>query len=169
MSIAGRVPARLVVLLAILLVIGFGSLGQFPMYYAFTQELSVSRMGTGHRQSELPHLDLDGPRPGADRPLGRPDPFVFRRSRSLAGLMPLIGFLALLLLWNARGEQRRRKLTRPRIHEMSHDPSTLYSMARRSLGMVLVLRTAARAAQGPVARRARRARSRRRSCWPTRS
>ena len=73
--------------LAVLLVVGFGSLGQFPMYYAFTQELSVSRMGTGHRHPELPHVDLDGPDPGADRPVGRPHAFVLRgdvRGRAVA-------------------------------------------------------------------------------------
>ena len=68
--------------LAILLVIGFGSLGQFPMYYAFTQELSVSRMGRVTGTLSFLTWTVDGPRPGADRPVARPDPFVLRRSRS---------------------------------------------------------------------------------------
>ncbi len=34
--------------------------------------------GTGHRDVELPHLDRDGPRPGADRPMAGSDAFVFR-------------------------------------------------------------------------------------------
>ncbi len=74
-------------LLAVLLVVGFGSLGQFPMYYAFTQELSVSRMGrvTG----ALSFLTWTSTAL-IQEPIGRwvePDAFVFRghvRGRALA-------------------------------------------------------------------------------------
>ena len=90
-------------LLAVLLVVGFGSLGQFPMYYAFTQELSVHRLGrvTG----TLSFLTWTSTAL-IQEPIGR----WVNRTHSyaavtfVAGLMPLIGLLALLLLW---GREKR--------------------------------------------------------------
>ena len=86
-------------LLATLLVIGFGSLGQFPTYYAFTQELSARRMGnvTGVLSflTWMVHALVQ-------EPIGR----WLDRTHSygpvmlLAGLMPLVGLLAVVLLWN---------------------------------------------------------------------
>jgi ACS family hexuronate transporter-like MFS transporter len=85
----------------LLLAIGFGSLGQFPTYYAFTQELSVRQMGkvTGVLSfvtwtsfalvSWLIGLWID--RTGS-----------YSAVTFIAGLTPLVGFLAILLLWNDR-------------------------------------------------------------------
>jgi len=86
-------------LLGTLLVIGFGSLGQFPTYYAFTQELSVRQMGkvtgvlsfvtwtsTAFVQEQIGRwIDRTG---------------SFSAVTCLAGLVPALGLLALLLLWN---------------------------------------------------------------------
>ena len=86
--------------LGILLVIGFGSLGQFPVYYSLTQELSVSRMGrvTG----TLSFLTWTATAL-VQEPIGRwlDRTHSYSEVTFLAGLMPMIGFLALLLLWNA--------------------------------------------------------------------
>ncbi|MGC8643392.1 MAG: MFS transporter [Isosphaeraceae bacterium] len=101
----GALPAFLPaswLLLGVFLAIGFGSLGQFPTYYAFTQELSVREMGkvTGILSfvcwiSWAVISDRTG--------------WWIDRTRSytaitvLAGLAPVLGLLALLFLWNSRG------------------------------------------------------------------
>ncbi len=97
--VAAGLPAS-VLLLATLLVIGFGSLGQFPTYYAFTQELSARRMGniTGVLSflTWVVHAQVQEP---IGRWLDRTHnyaPVMF-----LAGLTPLVGLLAILLLWNS--------------------------------------------------------------------
>ncbi len=115
--VAAGLPAS-GLLLATLLVIGFGSLGQFPTYYAFTQELSARRMGNITGRAELP--DLDGPRARAkaDRPLARPT-HRYGPVMLLAGLMPLIGLLAVVLLWNPWW-RRSVALNRSDIHMRSH-------------------------------------------------
>jgi MFS transporter, ACS family, hexuronate transporter len=86
-------------LLGTLLVIGFGSLGQFPTYYAFTQELSIRQMGkvtgvlsfvtwtsTAFLQGLIGRwIDRTG---------------SYSAVTCLAGLVPVLGLLALLLLWD---------------------------------------------------------------------
>ena len=89
-------------LLGIFLAIGFGSLGQFPNYYAFTQELSVRQMGkvTG----VLSFVTWISWAVISDR-----TGWWIDRTKSyteitvLAGLAPLLGLLALVFLWNSRG------------------------------------------------------------------
>jgi ACS family hexuronate transporter-like MFS transporter len=96
--LAAALPASSL-LLATLLVIGFGSLGQFPTYYAFTQELSARKMGnvTGVLSflTWMFYAVVSGPiGRWADR-TGSYSHVTF-----LAGLVPMLGFLAVLFLWD---------------------------------------------------------------------
>jgi ACS family hexuronate transporter-like MFS transporter len=98
-TLAAVLPASRL-LLTILLLIGFGSLGQFPNYYAFTQELSARRMGnvTGVL-SFIFWLSYSI----VSRPIGRwvDRTGSYSQVMFLAGLLPLLGFLALTLLWGS--------------------------------------------------------------------
>ncbi|HKI19732.1 MAG TPA: MFS transporter [Isosphaeraceae bacterium] len=102
--LAAALPAS-GLLLATLLVIGFGSLGQFPTYYSFTQELSARRMGniTGVLSflTWMVHANVQ-------KPIGRwiDRTGSFSQVMFLAGLTPLLGLLAVLVLWNT---PRRRE------------------------------------------------------------
>jgi ACS family hexuronate transporter-like MFS transporter len=94
-------------LLAALLVIGFGSLGQFPIYYAWSQELSVRRMGkiTG----ALSFLTWTATAL-ANVPIGAwiDKTHSYSEVTMLAGLMPFLGFVAILVLWNGAQERSVR-------------------------------------------------------------
>ncbi len=100
-TLAALLPAS-PVLLATLLLIGFGSLGQFPIYYALTQELSARRMGniTGAFSFIfwLSYALVSGPigvwidRTGA-----------YSQVMFIAGLLPFLGLLALTALWSKKG------------------------------------------------------------------
>jgi len=96
--LAAALPAS-GLLLATLLLIGFGSLGQFPTYYSFTQELSARRMGNVvgvlSFLAWMFHAIVQDP---IGRWIDRTG--SFSQVMFLAGLTPLIGLLAVLLLWN---------------------------------------------------------------------
>jgi ACS family hexuronate transporter-like MFS transporter len=93
-------------LLGVLLAIGFGSLGQFPSYYAFTQELSVRRMGKVTGWFSFVNWI-------AWAALSIPIGWWIKETHSyaevalVAGLAPLLALSALLLLWNPRGSEAR--------------------------------------------------------------
>ena len=84
--------------------IGFGSLGQFPIYYALTQELSARRMGkiTGMFSfiSWMAYALVSGP---IGRWIDRTG--SYSQVMFIAGLLPLVGFLALALLWSGPEER----------------------------------------------------------------
>jgi ACS family hexuronate transporter-like MFS transporter len=90
-------------LLTLILILGFGALGLFPNYYSFSQELTVRHQGkvTGSLgfstwvASALMH-------PLVGRWLDQTKDYSL--VVSLAGLCPLIGFGALVLLWKPAKE-----------------------------------------------------------------
>jgi len=87
------------VMLGTLLVIGFGSLGQFPSYYAFTQELSVRQMGTiTGVLSFVTWTSTAFVQALIGRWIDRTG--SYSAVTCLAGLVPALGLLALLLLWD---------------------------------------------------------------------
>ncbi len=91
-------------LLAMLLVLGFGSLGQFPMYYAFSQELATRRLGRLTGALSFLTWTATGL---INELIGR----WVNRTHSysavtfVAGLLPSLGLLAMLLLWDDKKHQ----------------------------------------------------------------
>lgn len=92
-------------LIAVFLVVGFGALGVFPNYYSFTQDLTERHQGklTGFLSSGCwvalaewqKAIGLHVTRTGS-----YDLPFV------VSGLAPLVGFVAILLLWGPAGDRR---------------------------------------------------------------
>jgi MFS transporter, ACS family, hexuronate transporter len=85
-------------LLGVLLVIGFAALGLFPVYYSFSQDLTVQHQGkvTGAlgcinwlAMALLHELVGDSIKRTGN----------YSEGLALAGVVPLVGFLALLFLW----------------------------------------------------------------------
>jgi ACS family hexuronate transporter-like MFS transporter len=102
-TLAAILPASWLLLVTLLL-IGFGSLGQFPTYYAFTQEISVRQMGkvTGLLSfvTWISFALVQGP---IGRWIDRTG--SYSAVTFIAGLTPFVGLLSLLLLWNEPGHR----------------------------------------------------------------
>ena len=75
--------------------IGFGSLGQFPTYYAFTQELSARRMGNVTGVLSFAFWLSYGRRFPARSAPGLTARARFSQVMFVAGLLPLVGFCAI--------------------------------------------------------------------------
>ena len=85
-------------LLAVLLVVGAGTLGLFPCYYSFTQELSAANLGTATGILSFLGWIVASP---LHRVLGG---YVdatrsFDLGLAMVGLAPLLGLAAMLVLW----------------------------------------------------------------------
>jgi ACS family hexuronate transporter-like MFS transporter len=99
-------------LLVLLLAIGFGSLGQFPTYYAFTQELSVHKMG---KVTGVMSFVTWTSFAVVQKPIGQ---WIDRTGSYsavmfIAGLTPLVGLLALAILWNRPGRSTASETAAP--------------------------------------------------------
>jgi len=86
-------------LLAVLLIVGAGTLGLFPCYYSFTQELSAANLGTATGILSFLGWIVASP---LHRVLGG---YVdatrsFDLGVALVGLAPLLGLAAMLILWS---------------------------------------------------------------------
>ena len=85
-------------LLGLLLAIGFGSLGQFPTYYAFTQEISTRWMGRVTGVFSFAAWVVTGAmHPMIGRYIDRTGSYA--APNALAGLAPIVALVALLALW----------------------------------------------------------------------
>src|ERR1043166_2370104 len=86
-------------LLAVLLLVGMGALGVFPCYYAWSQELSTQHQGKVTGITGVAAWIFSAP---AHKLFGRliDRTGSFDLGLAIAGLLPLMAFIALILLWN---------------------------------------------------------------------
>jgi len=96
------------ILLGVLLLVGAGALGVFPIYHAFTQEISTEHQG---KVTGVASVAAWAFAPPAQKFFGR----LIDRSGSfdlglaLAGCLPLMAFLLLWLFWDPPGSKREAK------------------------------------------------------------
>ena len=97
-SLAVLLPLKDVVLCGLLLTVGFGALGLFPIYYAFTQELTVRHQGKVNGMLGcLTWIATALMHPLIGQWLDRTSDYS--TVVAFAGLVPVAGFLALVFLW----------------------------------------------------------------------
>ena len=88
-------------LLAVLLLVAAGALGVFPIYHAFTQDISAGHQG---QVPGIAGIAAWGFSPPAQKFFGRivDKTGSFDAGLAIVGCLPLIAFLVLLLFWNDR-------------------------------------------------------------------
>ena len=86
-------------LLAVLLLVGAGALGVFPIYHAFTQDISADHQGKVTGITGVAAWVLSSP---AQKFFGRlvDRTGSFDLGFAIAGCLPLLAFVALMLWWN---------------------------------------------------------------------
>jgi ACS family hexuronate transporter-like MFS transporter len=91
-------PIGNLALRALLLIVGFGALGLFPIYYAFTQELTVRHQGKVNGMLGcLSWVATALMHPLVGHWLDRT--MDYSAVVAFAGLVPVLGFLGLIFLW----------------------------------------------------------------------
>ncbi len=123
LSVAAAMLPKGLVLLGVLLVVGFGALGVFPMYYSFSQELTVKHQGkvTGTLgcccwlSMAVLHAVVGGwvERTGS-----------YTEGVALAGLAPLAGISVFVLLWGKTPQQ-------PKAGEMPSETDRIVTRSDR--------------------------------------
>jgi ACS family hexuronate transporter-like MFS transporter len=126
LTIVVAVLPRGPLLLGMLLVIGFGALGVFPLYYSFSQELTTRHQGklTGSLGC-ICWLAMALLQEAVGNVVQRTGSYTL--SIGLAGLAPLIGLAGLLLLW---GPATAHQPTTPVLPDESPDTWRLAPAAR---------------------------------------
>jgi len=96
--------------LILLLAVGFGSLGQFPMYYAFTQEISVRYMGRVTGLLSFAAWIVTG---RMQKDIGRwiDQTHSYAAPTCLVGLAPVVALVVLLLFWDLPRPRRAEPAT----------------------------------------------------------
>jgi ACS family hexuronate transporter-like MFS transporter len=98
------------------LVVGFGALGVFPNYYSFTQDLTERHQGklTGFLSSSC-WVALAGWQAWIGSHVEATQSYLL--PMIVAGFAPLVGFVAMLLLWGPSGEGKNSPEREPRRSE----------------------------------------------------
>jgi MFS transporter, ACS family, hexuronate transporter len=107
LSVPAAFASRGPLLLGLLLMVAFGSLGLFPIYYSFNQEISARNQGkVGGSLGFVAWISMYYIHPFVGRLVDvNPDvrPYLF----AAVGLAPLVGFAVLATCWGRRPTARR--------------------------------------------------------------
>jgi ACS family hexuronate transporter-like MFS transporter len=107
LTVLSLLAARLTagpLLLGVFLLIGFGALGLFPVYYSLTQELSVPHQGKVNGMLGcLNWLAMSQLHPLVGRSID--DTKSYGLGMELVGPVPLLGLVALWFFWKPRSQQ----------------------------------------------------------------